>query len=1041
MPLDRLAINDVTWEYAFPRPELDLQNDFRTNIPGKLSRLVGVDGRYTGRLRRFPGFFEKYSIPTSYTLPLINGEKQVFEHFAIQQGPGSSQIIRGVVFLVRTGGTVDSLRVFASINGAAPVDALLVDFGALVNYVDVAIDHQFLYIVGESNDSAKTKIEKLARYCGSTAGWKVDDWDTAVPSVSTSGYTATAHGTSFLQGGSLYGVTARVIYPDQGLVGPIAVPQVKAFSSGTPGYALAFLSETFKLGSLPGNVATRAVIQVFRTPSNIQPLNSGVDFKNIGSLFLESEYEVPRYSKLASLTLNPSSSSVNGKLKWIATGTANIFACVYHDATADGKNPGFLQPDNLKEGSTTLTHATPVQSLTAGQWHYGQWTAALGGRPAGYGSSEKFIFVRTLGSVDPDSLAGVTNITAEGIPIGSFQPNQAPDFVEGSNMTLTGSMVGCGVDHWIDAGALAGGDVIYLLYGLDCVTRLKGMVFRRTIGSVGAASFSVLTSTAFPFPAVDPAVAGNIGWCLSRVKEEADTSGTFFLTSGLGINQGFLASYRLGCNDLPLTTDAQNPNYPTDGPRGLSDNALTIQDSLDPVEFGVLAKGNPRARLVEVYEDLYVTVSSPSVLDGALEQDVIRWSSVDTPRKGLYPILNRRRVSDLSSRVLQLRAEGTFLTAILTNAVLRLYRSGSRLSVDTIHNQHGASSKYGNVLVGNLLWIVSPVGILICDLTSGQLDVVGATQHFFDETGYWNSDLSSIEAAYDSSIGAVVFLNTVKAEMLLIWLNHGVLTHMIDCPWERLFTMTDLQTGGTKRVGLYISGQGVFEIDANRSQTYKTTCGNAAGSDLAWNGLAGVGTNSTTLVPPVGKNFSADMIGHYVRFFTSDGFPLGGTIRAFGYTGNRAKITGFSGGNLTFAAVSPAPVSGDRFCIAAIPVSLRAWPLFGDPNAPLLDMVRGKKTQAMAAVVADAVGDTAVVEAMKLRYQLFGRNPSAVDDTTPLLEVEGTLDEARNNPTYTGVRWGSEPVLVPGIEIWSSNLDLSLLGFLVQGTMEGSKQD
>ena len=56
MALRHGTFHDFVWDYDFPLPALDVQRDFRTQQPGRFSRLIGVDGRYSGRLRRFPGW-------------------------------------------------------------------------------------------------------------------------------------------------------------------------------------------------------------------------------------------------------------------------------------------------------------------------------------------------------------------------------------------------------------------------------------------------------------------------------------------------------------------------------------------------------------------------------------------------------------------------------------------------------------------------------------------------------------------------------------------------------------------------------------------------------------------------------------------------------------------------------------------------------------------------------------------------------------------------------------------------------------------------
>lgn len=903
------ALHGGTWQQLYPLPRLDVQTDHRMLPEGFCSRLSGVDGRWAGGLRTFPGFKKTgvYAdaviapdVP-AYNFGALNGFT-LLEPFAVQQGPGTSKIIRGYVFLANDGSTDRLYVVFTDDLGAIYSGRLLTDFGGAVNYIDITYDTQLIHIVGElaaTGAAPVQKIEKVARYCGSVASWKAVDWSTTAPIIATaptvhrSGHPTTD--VELIQSNSNLGLAYRFVYPDQGWFGPLT--PVAQVSAGSGGSGLRFLTLTVPAPS-NGDVFTRCVVQLFRSVGSRSTVEGG------GKLFLESEQEVPRYTST-------------------------------YRATS-----GTLVSD------TVITLASLASNINVGDVLYI--------RPQG-GTAGEF------GTYDRNANEIVFRRTVTG--------------KSGSDITFT-----------------------------PAVNRENGL------GTPGV-------------------ITGAAAW-VSKISDESDTSGTFSFSDGS--TTSFL---RWGWNPgVPSVTPKVLPL--PDCPVGLRDDALVLQPALTPEDFGTLPKGNPVTRLIENYDGLTIRVTSISRREGVYEHDVIRWDRPDLDRRGLVHVRDRRAVADLSDSVLNLINGDTFCAVVSQKSIIRIHRDGTRLAVDVTHNRYGAGGRQGMITIGNNLYMTSPVGVLVVDLVSGQLDVVGATQRFFDDSAYWGNDIASVQAAYDADCGTLIFFNPVKAEALFIWLNHGVLTHLTDIPFEHVRTFPDLQVGGrfralwfftTTAVGVSGNSRAVYELDALRAETTRSTMGSPSGSDLALNGIANTGTNSTTLKVPAGKAFSSDMTGHFVSFYN----PTTGAFKV------RVRVTSTNSTTLTFATASPAPAVGDRFAVGALPLRLTGWPLFADADQPLIDLIRTKKTLAMCAVVGSLSGDDDPAENPNLvhRYQLFGR-----DRTTALLEAEGVISATTNAGSFQGMQAGGS-VLRPGLEINSSDLDLVLLGLIVRGTIEGTKQD
>jgi len=946
MAQEHPTIHQNPWEYTFEVPRLDVQKDFRTQPPGTFSRLSGVDGRYAGRIRRFPGFSRVY--PTEMFPATIGGfaytvggaTQTFFKFFTITRGPYSSDRLRGFVFLGRSalGGATqrDVLFVIFSVEGATIASAVLLEAGAeggtglAFRHLDVTPDHQLLVIVGETTHSSpvSSKVESFARYCGSTGGWKTLSWtfdatgfsvgfNSVFPPVRTI-ITGQLRSFSvdvnhFLEQRKKYGLCYRILFPDQGYVGPISIP-VETVSS-SDGFDTQSSGAFFTHPVLPaafGDVFTRCVVQTFRT------VESESQFADqLGILHLESEWEIPRQTG----ALTGVTSSFNAANSWTALSTGN-----------------------------------------------------------------------SAGSITGVSL----------------------------------------------------GDVIYLFYGpggggsAGFISQLTGLVFRRRVTALDAGNEKITWDE--PIPVDEAGSLRRLNWCVSKVGGEADTTGSFQLErTGFSLVRVFW-----GYNNRVLAIPTSNNANINDAPRGYSDAALVQAPQVDPEEFSILFKSNPRTRLIQEYENLLVRVTSPSNAEGTSENDVIRWDFVDRDRKGLLPVLNKRRLPDLSDKVVNLIKADPFLAVFLQNSFLRIHRSGSRLAVDVFHNQHGAVGRYGIVAFGTNVYAVSPVGILLADLTTGQIDVLGATQHFFDETGRWRNDLEFIKAGYDPQLGALMFLNPVKSEMLLLWLNYGVMSHLVDVPFSDMTMGVDIRTGGLKRI-LFLESSistnvGVYEADAGRTGLSRTTIAHkttTGGNPIAFNGVVLSATaSSITWTSATYGRPDADQAGHFVRILDANGNPKGDPRRiASVSSGSPASSVTISG---TFSSI---PIAGDRFALCGIPLRMTLWP-FNDPSSPIPNMFRVMTTRAIGAFIANLFGDTGAANPnLKLRYQLFSR-----DENTPLqvgtaaLDTgkEGVIDAVSNENTFVSLEQ-FQPVLVPGVECWASNLDLDLLGLTVMGTVGWSK--
>ncbi len=474
-------------------------------------------------------------------------------------------------------------------------------------------------------------------------------------------------------------------------------------------------------------------------------------------------------------------------------------------------------------------------------------------------------------------------------------------------------------------------------------------------------------------------------------------------------------------------------------PVALTDAALTLQPTLNPDEVAIFVSDVLPATRMGILDGVPIVASSAgsAVLD-LKDPDILRWGFVNRDRFPLIPVDNRRLPEDLTENLQALMPAGGFMAAVYNNVILRLHRSGSRIAIDTIHNRHGAVGRYGSVAIGTNLFLVSPVGILAVDLTTGDISVVGATQHFFDETGNWRNQLEDIRAAYDSELGALIFLRPhvnatpyVIGEALILWLNHGVLTQLTAMPFDDLIEGVDPVAGGQRKayfVNTHADGTNMvrfYSIDADRGAAIHSTEG---ASTAILNFTAASGSSSSTIKLSSG---SAEAVhkGHYL-------------VGASG--ANKAQVRRIADNAAdSYLVEKPfpggAPAVGDRFSVAPIVFNPVMWPLTGAQQS-VIDLFRNKVVTAMGAVVADISGDDGAGNPnLKLDFQLYDRTTdnllkSAEGDLKPTAAAGATAG------TFADMR-AQGPVLVPGIQCLASNVEFDLLGVIVEGKVDKTKWD
>jgi len=124
--------------------------------------------------------------------------------------------------------------------------------------------------------------------------------------------------------------------------------------------------------------------------------------------------------------------------------------------------------------------------------------------------------------------------------------------------------------------------------------------------------------------------------------------------------------------------------------------------------------------------------------------------------------------------------------------------------------------------------MVSPLGLVSVDGTSGRQDLVGAVERLIiDPTHYWRASLGDIHLAFDGELGALCLLNTKKEEIYWLWFNNGAVTSLSDCPFEFVTEGPDPAAGGTDRSWFSGPSGSIYHVNFDRTSSVQAMCGGA----------------------------------------------------------------------------------------------------------------------------------------------------------------------------------------------------------------------
>ena len=392
--------------------------------------------------------------------------------------------------------------------------------------------------------------------------------------------------------------------------------------------------------------------------------------------------------------------------------------------------------------------------------------------------------------------------------------------------------------------------------------------------------------------------------------------------------------------------------------------------------------------------------------------DSIRWSTTTRNEPENFPVQNVYRPDDPGDKFLCLEKAGDYVFAISRGSVVRIARSGSQVGVVTLQQKMGGVSRHGAIGVGASLFLVTNTGLKEIDGNTGAVQSIAVVDRVIFDDREWGQDLEAVHIEYDAHIGALILLNTVKKECIILWEATGQVTTLEDCPWAFLTGGSDAKTGGPRRAYFIADNGDVKCIDASRDMGRSTMCG--ATNSESVNGGATSDSSSNQLIDEDAV-FPASCVGHEIYFHSGDNASTSVTIT------DRVSDT-----QVSLDSLSDDIAIGDRYSVAPVVFRVTLPQLWG--NEGRNDEFLRKQVKSVS-VSFNRLSGAGSDEETKMRVGFY-RNATKTAGLT-----ETPLEARQTN--VASIEQGVQ--LYPYIEFKGANIDFELQSVLVHGKISGSE--
>jgi len=452
-----------------------------------------------------------------------------------------------------------------------------------------------------------------------------------------------------------------------------------------------------------------------------------------------------------------------------------------------------------------------------------------------------------------------------------------------------------------------------------------------------------------------------------------------------------------------------------------NDGGLTIQTQYNAFlhEFHPA----PRFKRLQAYDGLLVgitdveepTTPTSNWDDREKVPEAIAYSILTEDEPENFPPDQQYRADVAAERFYSLEPGGDHLFGVTNASVYRVTRSGSNLGINRLQFRIGGVSRWGQVGVGNSLFIVTPIGLKQIDGNTGAINSVPVLDRVILDDSEWAGTLGSVHVDFDARVGALILMNTSKKEAYILWESTGAVTKLEDIPWSFLTSGPDVLTDGANRAYFVTSSGATHVIDGSRAMGKRSMCGTTASETV--NGTFTASTTSTELHDTAAV-FPANCVGFKVHILSGDLDGESATVTSRD-SDTQVTVDGFSG----------TPAVGDRYSVAPVVTKITLPVMVGQGGQP--DPFVRKIGKSFMAAFSDLGGETGSDDTNP--YFKYGFKQMSTD----LGSVEASFNVVPDKTVASLIRASTRPF--PYLEFKGGNQDWELQQVLVHGVLSMSE--
>jgi len=347
-----------------------------------------------------------------------------------------------------------------------------------------------------------------------------------------------------------------------------------------------------------------------------------------------------------------------------------------------------------------------------------------------------------------------------------------------------------------------------------------------------------------------------------------------------------------------------------------------------------------------------------------------------------FTTYNQRKGKSGRGRPLRFIEAGDSAFALHPAGFTHIYQSGGDRGiqfVDTI-NKVGLDGKWAAHSMGNSIVMISAGLLRLMGGNDANVsDVPGVGRLLADD---WQSDLADqVSSGYDARLNASLFLDSARAEILLLWHGTGGLSLLEGANFRWMTSGPNIADGGVTRAYFVTRRGRIVRADVDKSGT-GTMQGLADGYTLS--GSVTGGTDHTLV--SAGATFHDDMVG--ARVYMIDGDNAGDWVVISRVTAGTCTLT------LGPGWFRHSVGCGDRFVISPVPVHIELSAIRTmDSAEPLVSFDRHKMS-GLKAKLGKITGGPNVKTTHTIRVGAYRNADDAIETPTAEMALSDVIKNA-----------------------------------------------